>query len=139
MKQIIIITVTAVAVVGLGVLLFTQDSKKPPIKEEDIISRNGIHWHPHMEVYVKGEKQEIASGIGSHSVPMHTHDSSGTLHMEMNGRVTKDDIKVTKFFEIWGRRPSDLGQAKMFVNDKENSEFENYVMQDNDHIVIRFE
>ena len=58
-------------------------SKSPAPAEEDIISRNGIHWHPELSIYIKGEKQAIPTNIGlgvTHN-PIHTHDDTGIIHL----------------------------------------------------------
>lgn len=148
MKQIIIIVVIALAVIGLGVMLFTQDSKKPPIKEDNILSRTGVHWHPEVAIYIKGVKQEIPSGIGTMDT-MHTHDSTGTIHVEKNRLVTKEDVNLATLFKILGKQfnanclydqcNGPEGKVRLTVNGKENTEFENYVTQDKDKIEIRFE
>lgn len=138
MKQLVIITVITVAVIGLGIVLFMQDAKNP-IKAEDILSRSGVHWHPEVAVYIKGEKQEIPSGIGTMQ-SMHTHDTTGQIHVEKNGQVTKDDVKLATLFKILGKQFDRPGEKfALLVNGKENMEFENYVMQDKDQIEIKFE
>lgn len=148
MKQIIIIIVVALAVVGLGVALFLQESEKSPIRNEDIVSSNGLHWHPTVAVYVKGQKQDIPPGLGTAfgMSTVHTHDSTGELHVEKGGRVIKDDIKLAQLFKAWGKRFDSSclldecgGKVTLMVNGKVNTEFENYVMQDKDKIEIRYE
>ena len=63
--------------------------------------------------------------------------------------VKKDDIKLGKFFDIWGKTFNKAcifdkcsgsdGQVNMLVNGELNSEFENYTMKDGDKIEIIFE
>ncbi len=69
--------------------------------------------------------------------PMHTHDDEpGLIHMEFGGKVTKNDLALQKFFDVWGKN---FGTAKsMMVNGVENSEFEDYRMQDGDMIEILY-
>ncbi|MCR4330670.1 MAG: hypothetical protein NUV49_02200 [Patescibacteria group bacterium] len=111
----------------------------------DIIAQKGIHWHPKLEIYVKGELQQIPENIGLGAVhqPIHTHSedaAQGVLHLEFGGRVTKEDLKLSNFFKNWGKDMSEFGSAMtMTVNGKENTEFGDYVMADGDQIVIRFE
>lgn len=140
--------VILVGIIALGYRYFTS---LPEIKEEDIISRKGIHWHPELSIYTKDEKQEISAniGIGAAHQPVHTHDTTGTLHLEIKGLVLKDDTKLGRFFEIWGKRfdsscifefcNGEEGTVKMFVNGKENTEFSNYLMNDKDSIEIKYE
>lgn len=142
---------TFVILVG-GIFVFAgQQSKEASIPEGDVVSRSGIHWHPQLSIYIKGEQQEIPKnfGIGAVHLPIHTHDSSGTLHLEMGGVITRDKIKLGNFFQLWGKEfnsncifdkcNSRDGAVNITVNGKENKEFENYQMRDGDKIEIRFE
>ncbi len=142
---------TVVILVGGVFLLSLQQSKEASIPKGNIISRNGIHWHPQLSISIKGKQQEIPKdiGIGAVHQRIHTHDASGTLHMEMSGLVTRDETKLGNFFKIWGKtfnreqildkKNREEGKVKMFVNGKENNKFENYLMKDGDKIEIRYE
>lgn len=115
---------------------------RPPIPESDIISRNGLHWHPELAIYVKGVKQDIPAnlGIGGIEMPVHTHDSTGVIHLEMSGLTRKEDITLNQFFKVWGKDTRSFGaNLKMTVNGKENTEYENYIMHDKDKIELRYE
>ena len=71
--------------------------------EPDIISTTGIHWHPELEIFVEGEKIEIPQNtglIGKHS-PIHTHEDLPIIHLEFEGIVRKDDVRLSRFFEVW--------------------------------------
>ena len=117
-------------------------SKSLQSNDPDTISRTGIHWHPELAIYVKGEKQEIPVnlGIGAVHNPMHTHDSSGIIHLEFQGVVRKDDLKLDSFFGLWGKDFIEFGSSvQMTVNGAENVEFQNYVMKDGDKIELRYE
>src|SRR3989344_3325474 len=117
-------------------------SRSMQSKDPDMISREGLHWHPILEVYVNGEKQVIPANIGIggqySSLPMgmspiHTHDDAvdGVVHLEFSGLVRKDDITLGKFIENWGKDINSFGSdVKMTVNGAENVELGNYVMRD---------
>lgn len=134
--------------VGLFFWLF---SSAPLSSENQIISRNGLHWHPQLEITVKGEKQEISADIGLGAIhnPVHTHDDTGIIHLEFSGLVSSDNVKLAKFFEAWGKRfdsecifdfcNGPEGTVQMFVNGKLSEEFENHLMRDGDKIEIRYE
>jgi hypothetical protein len=124
---------------------------RPPIPEDDIIARGGVHWHPELSIIIKGQKHEISANIGLGAVhqTFHTHDTSGVLHLEQRGLVTKKDILLGRFFKIWGKEfnqncifdscNGQSGKVVLLVNEKENSEFENYQTKDKDKIEIRYE
>lgn len=99
-----------------------------------------------------GGYQKIPASIGispAFHQPMHTHDANGRIHIEYPAVVREKDLRLGRFFEIWGKEfnkdcildkcSGSEGQLKMLVNGKENSEFENYVMRDGDKIEIIFE
>ena len=135
------------AIFGVSWWIFQQE----PISESDIISRQGIHWHSDLSVKILGQYQDIPAniGLGVTERYIHTHDSDGVIHMEFPRLVRKEDIRLSQFFNIWGKefnedcifdRCSGLdGKVKMFVNGEPNYEFENYIMQDKDKIEIVFE
>jgi|SRR3989344_2227099 len=145
---------TILLIVGISVLLSKNSPPSTSVPEDQIVTKNGLHWHPKADIYIKGEKQEFTDSIGLGAIhqPMHTHAEDykdGVVHMEMQGVVTKDETRLERFFEIWGKefsstqifefKNSTEAALKMLVNGKENSDFENYKMQDGDKIEIRYE
>ena len=71
---------------------------------------------------------------------MHTHDDLPSIHLEFPARVTKDDLKLSRFFKIWDKDMGSFGTlTKMTVNGKENAELGDYVMRDGDKIELRYE
>ncbi len=149
LKRVLKTALKALAILGcIGLVWYLLTG--PQIPESEIISRSGLHWHPELTIVIKGEKREIPAGIGlgSAEMPIHTHDSTGTIHLEMQGLIRKNDITLSRFFRIWGKTfnsncildqcNSPEGKVKMRVNGSENTEFENYVMQDKDIIEIRY-
>lgn len=143
---------TVLTLVGALFLLTKQQSEEASVPEDQVISRSGIHWHPKLTILIKDQKQEITPNIGIGGAvhhPIHTHDNSGTLHLEVKGLVTKDEIRVANFFDIWGKQFNSNcifdkcngtdGTVKMTVNSQENKEFENYEMKDGDDIEIKYE
>lgn len=130
----------------------------------DLISKTGIHWHPELTITIKGEKQTIPSNIGigmqyagypqndpmMMMTDMHTHDNSGQLHWEvMEGPVKKDDVKLSQFFAVWGKKFTSScifeycngpeGKLVFKVNGQDNQDFENYLVKDKDKIEIVFQ
>jgi len=152
-------TIKRVAKIALAVIIIGGSmsafiwylASRPPIPEGEIISRNGLHWHPELTITIKGEKHEIPANIGIGVVhqPIHTHDATGVIHLEIEGLVRKEDIKLGRFFKIWGKEFSSNcifdkcngpeGRVRMLVNGSENHDFENYVMKDRDKIEIQYE
>ena len=120
----------------------------------DVISQNGIHWHPQLEIFVKGEKVDIPENIGigpqyagmptfdtdMRMTAMHTHEDMPVIHLEFPGLVRKSDITLGTFFKVWGKDIRSFGvNMMMTVNGAENTEFEHYVMRDGDIVELRFD
>lgn len=131
----------------LGFILFFAGmifwSKSLQKNDTSIIARTGIHWHPTLTIYVKGEQQEVSPNIGvggGAMMPMHTHEPNGTIHTESAGIVRKKDLMLSQFFKIWGRDMNSFGtNVKMTVNGEENTELGDYVIKDGDKIELRYE
>lgn len=148
----ILIGIGALAVVLMAGGVWMSNNTTPGSEDtSDLVSQNGLHWHPQIEIYIKGEQVEIPENIGligGHR-PIHTHNDVPDIHLEFEGRVAKDDIRLGEFFRIWGKifnaqqlfeyKNGPEGTVSMSVNGVENFEFEKYLMQDGDTIEIRYE
>jgi len=150
-KSIVKTIVIWLIVLGIAALIVWAIASAPKTPEEEIISRNGIHFHPEISIVINGEKQEIPATIGLGAVhnPIHTHDLDGVIHLEFGGIVRENDIRLGQFFSVWKKEFSSEcifdfcngsdGTVRMIVNTEENTEFESYIMQDGDKIEIQFE
>ena len=140
-----------ILLVGRWIYFSVKNSRSVNNPVDDIISKEGIHWHSQLSIEIKGVKQEIPKdiGIAINHQSIHTHEDNGTIHMEMSGLVRKNDTRLSEFFRIWGKKfdsncifdtcQSPEGKVKLLVNGKENNEFQNYLMRDGDKIEIKFE
>lgn len=125
-------------------------ASRPPVVEADVVSRSGLHRHAELRILIKGKEQDIPANVGIGAVhrPVHTHDPDGVIHLEFESLVLRDDLRLGKFFESWGRRfdrdcifeycNGPDGTLRMFVNGAENQEFERYEMRDRDRIEITY-
>lgn len=151
------ILITIIFILAIGAIMFFAGTKKndaPKNTQEKksldkIVSTTGMHWHSDLTITILGEKQEIPIDVGLDSVhkPIHTHEDK-RVHMEFSDTVKESDIALGQFFKNWGKTFNKdcifdkcngaEGQVRMVVNGKENSEFERYIMKDNDKIDIFF-
>lgn len=135
--------IVAALIIGGGISgLWRYASSIPQALEGDILSKNGLHWHTQLSLFIDDKAQEIPAdiGIGITHNPIHTHDATGEIHLEFSGLVKKSDLALGKFFEIWGKKFSlDGKMVKMTVNGKENTELESYIMKDKDVVEIRYQ
>ncbi len=148
-KFLILILVAAVVVYVFYLIIGNSEINQTPANEINIRSHQNIalHIHSNLKILIDGEEIEIPANIGvSEGVmrPVHTHDSTGEIHIE---GPYKRDFTVGDFFLVWEKTLnsncvfdycSEKGELKFFVNGKENNEFENYVMKDRDQIRIQY-
>ncbi|MBI2038157.1 MAG: hypothetical protein HYT15_04535 [Candidatus Magasanikbacteria bacterium] len=153
LKNIALIILVAGAATAMVWAIIKQPSATTvsPATENYTISKTGIHYHPKLDIYIKGQLQTIPTniGIGAVHLPIHTHAADHIIHLEFSRLVTLDDTRLQEFFKIWNKKfdancifdncngPS--GTVKMFVNGQPNSEFEKYPMKNDDRIEIRYE
>lgn len=131
-------------IIGIAVFiaLMLGWSKYLQISDPGTLARDGLHWHPQIEIYIKGKKVEIPQNIGIGAVhqPMHTHDDLPVIHLEFQGVVKEKDLMLGQFFKNWGKDFNAFGSTvTMTVNGKTSTELQNYVMQDGDKIELRYE
>lgn len=132
-----------ILIISFGAWL-SYAGKNPRNPGDKIVVANGLHWHPEVTIYVKGVKQEIPTniGIGANHEPMHTHDTSGQVHLEFSGTVREKDLTLGRFFKNWGKDISSFGAlTEMTVNGSEiaASERETYVLRDKDTVELYYE
>ncbi len=149
-KSASVFIVTALVVAGGIAWMWRYAGRIPQAAQGDIISKNGLHWHAKIALFIEDKAQEIPEniGIGITHNPIHTHDATGEIHLEFSGLVKKNDLALGKFFDAWGKKFSssclldscikENKTIQMTVNGKENTEFENYIMQDKDVIEIKY-
>jgi hypothetical protein len=104
------------------------------------------HIHPHLTILINGQEQDVPAGIGLTMVgsqPIHTHDFSGTLHVESPIDYT---YTLGDFFTIWGQTVNSqqilsyhadaTHVLTMTVNGQPSLAFGDLVLHDGDQIVI---
>jgi len=108
----------------------------------------GEHFHPNLEVYVRGRQIDVPVNIGiDPSQPpemmagLHTHDSSGMIHNEAGTGAT-----LGQFFAVWGIpfSPTRLGpyeasgeeSVRMWVDGKPSEAFADLELADMQQIAV---
>lgn len=107
----------------------------------------GIHIHSRLRIVIDGAERPIPADIGIVGPrcmrPLHTHDDSGTLHLEF---PIQQDVHLGEFFRVWGQPFSKqqildraIGEGdvlRVTVNGAEVSELENLLLHDRDDVVV---
>lgn len=107
-----------------------------------------FHIHPHLKIIINGTEQIIPANIGITLAcmhPIHTHDASGTLHVES---PEQRDFTLGDFFAVWqkpfshdqilGYKADGGHEIVMTVDGQPSSRFENLVFKDKEEIVIEY-
>jgi hypothetical protein len=103
----LVLSLVVLAVIGVSFVAASYD--------------RGVHWHPNLSITMNGGPFTVPAQIGidpslwkDHSLDqyasgggvaaLHTHDTSGTIHVEVN--TSHRDFTLHEFLAIWGQ-PSD--------------------------------
>ena len=101
-----IMATIGLALISIGAIAIysVMNEEVVPLSEK-CVTHTGLlsHEHTTLEIYIDGNPRAIANDVGIPNEecmrPIHTHDSSGNLHIEM---VDEDDVATLgTFFEIW--------------------------------------
>jgi len=150
-KRGVLVAVPVIFIIGLSAYFVSQPPALADVSLSDI-PKNAIHWHPKLEIFIKGQKYPIPMNLGatgSVHFDVHTHtETDGTLHYEVSN-PTPENMPLRYFFDkVWRKQfngtcildkcNGDEGTLKMYVNREENFEFEDYIPRDKDQIRIEF-
>ena len=159
------IFIIALVIWGIAALIPKEHVKELKVnidKNNLNIPLEAVHWHPRLMIKIDGKIIPIPHGIG-HTTgkivdthlsgmgmsPTHTHEEKdGTIHLENNNPGSKPEtVTLGYFFYVWDKPfnstcifeyCTDKGGLKMFVNNLQNYEFQNYIMRDKDNILIEY-
>ncbi|MDO8521240.1 MAG: hypothetical protein Q7S52_03940 [bacterium] len=137
-----------IGIVGaIGYFVVTAP-RLPPSEFESTV---GIHYHPRLVIKINGEPITIPNNVGIGAVhnPIHTHEEGdGTIHLEFEGSVRRDDIRLGNFFTVWNKEwtatsfmgmPIGDGHAlTMTVDGAPSTEYGTHVMKDGELIELDY-
>jgi hypothetical protein len=111
----------------------------------------GYHVHADLKVYINGKQTTVPANLGIDPQgrfisPIHTHDTSGVVHMESTKFYP---FTLGEFINIWGVKFTDnqLGQYKagdggnvlqLWVNGKQVADPVNYKMRAHDVMILGY-
>jgi hypothetical protein len=143
-KNVLMIGIPIVsAAIVLGVVFGIQASEQGTMGTKMV-----MHIHPQITVSINGQPTIIPENVGidntlwkDHSLdkygmqgmsPLHTHDNSGTLHVES---TANRNYTLGEFVNVWGGL--DTGSEKVLkvtVNGQPISDWKNHVLKDKEKI-----
>lgn len=130
------------------IIPFSGSSEEKPI---GINKKIVMHIHPSLNVTFDGKTFIVPTGVGinttlwnDHSLdqygmqemaPLHTHDSSGIIHVESN---EFRNYTLGQFLKIWGIDLSGK-EVKLSVNGNSVKDYENHMLADKEQMVMDIE
>ncbi len=98
-----------------------------------------MHIHAVLTITVDGKDETVPANIGlggSCEHALHTHDTTGTLHVESQ---TIRDWALGDFFQLWGKTIERDGYSvTMTVDGKPSQELNNLVLKDKQQIKLAY-
>ena len=109
------------------------------------------HIHAHLAIYVNGQPVTIPANVGISFAdqlesPMHTHDTSGIIHVEAS--QPSDAFTLGAFFDIWGVKftATQIGAYKdtnektvqVYIDGKPVPDPARYVLRPHDETVVGY-
>ena len=140
----IVIPVAAAAVV-LGIVFGMQSGEQGSMGTKMV-----MHIHPQISAIVSGQPINVPENVGidktlwkDHSLdkfgmqgmsPLHTHDSSGTIHVESS---VNRDYTLGEFLDVWGGLDTVSGKIlKVTVDSQPVSDWRNHILSDKEQIAL---
>ena len=136
-------------VIAAGIAVFMSYQQPKSSTSVPIDSMGMMHLHTHLTLVFDGKEAPVPAQIGidqtlwnDHSLdsygmtgmaPLHTHDISGTIHVES---YKIRDYYLGQLLVIWGLDLSGYKQVTMTVNGQSFPDYQNYVFKDGDKIIL---
>lgn len=134
---------SATVVIVLGVVFGMQASGQGTMGTKML-----MHIHPQISVSVSGQSSIVPENVGidktlwkDHSLdkygmqgmsPLHTHDSSGTIHVESS---VERDYTLGEFLDVWGGLDTSNDKTvKVIVNGQPLPDWRNHILEDKEPI-----
>ncbi len=144
----IVAVLIAIVVVAIVALPRSTNAVPLPGYLDKCVANVTVHYHPQLFMNISGSPYVIPANIGitgGCNKPLHTHDTTGTIHVESDENRT---YTLRDFFLIWGNTANNPTMAVfnstqifsykanngnghtllMTVNNQPNNEFQNLVL-----------
>jgi hypothetical protein len=150
---IVAVAVTITLGIGLSLTPTTMSGAQMGGGNQAII----MHFHPHLNLIIDGKPVTVPSQIGidpslwkDHSLdhygmqamsdgmsgmaPLHTHDASGTIHVESNANR---NYTLGEFLNIWGGLDTNGKTVKATADGKSVSGYKDLILRDGEKINLQ--
>ena len=100
------------------------------------IGINSTLWNDHSLDKFGTERKTTIFGIITPAMsPLHTHDSSGTIHVES---TEYRNYTLGQFLNIWGI-PLEGSRVNLFIDGNSTDNYSNYVLKDREKMILKIE
>jgi hypothetical protein len=150
---IVAVTITIALSVGLSMSSITMIGAQMDGGNKPVI----MHFHPHLNLMIDGKPAPVPSQIGidpslwkDHSLdpygmqamangmsgmePLHTHDASGTIHVESS--IIRN-YTLGQFLNIWGGLDTNGKTVKATADGKSVSGYKDLILRDGERINLQ--
>jgi hypothetical protein len=103
----------SIALITLGVLYYRSQPAPPTPKGLPVASircdsgeQTATHFHAHLDILYQGQPVPMPAGVGitdSCFYWLHTHDTSGIIHIEAPKDQVHTKFTLGQLFKIWGQ------------------------------------
>lgn len=149
-KLFVIVGVLIALAVGISLVITSNSavSNFPTLSSVPHDAMGMMHIHTHLTLMIDGAKAVVPAQIGIDSplwnfhsldsngmtgmAPLHTHDTSGTIHVES---YKDQDYTLGEFLATWGMQLDDYN-VKVTVDGSPVSDYANHVFKDGEQIVM---
>lgn len=144
---VIVIVIVIVLVVLFAIPRFSDPTRAQvkAWKEEGINclpshQNASLHIHPILQIIIDGRPEVILANLGivrSCMAEIHTHDGSGTLHVE--SVLATKTFTLDQFFKVWGKTLERDGfSLEMTVDGLASQELGNLILRDGQQIILKY-
>lgn len=99
-----------------------------------------LHIHPRLSIVVDGEKEAVPANIGIREncmAEVHTHDTTGELHIETVTVERGDLFTLQDFFDVWEMELEREGYVvQVFHNGREQEMLSDVPLRDGENLEI---
>jgi len=100
------------------------------------IGINSTLWNDHsLDKFGTERKTTIFGMITPAMSPLHTHDSSGTIHFES---TEYRNYTLGQFLNIWGI-PLEGSRVNLFIDGNSTENYSNYILKDREKMILKIE
>ncbi|MCB9805826.1 hypothetical protein H6775_01545 [Candidatus Nomurabacteria bacterium] len=149
MKGILIIMLVSVSIIGLFIWGNNwQNSRVFYFENTDVACLNNghqnlaFHIHPQIKITVDGQNEEVPANIGINDTCMsevHTHDSTGQIHIESINAERLEQFTLRNFFDVWKQTPEREGyNLEIYFNGESKNSVDEISFVDHSKIELRY-